>query len=177
MNFQTFYISKWLDRGGRPYSYIHISAFPIFSSFSWRCCSFHIHAVEALQSGWLIHFQIHPSPSCSNSLGFIWSLLFFFFNFPFLSGSVLRRPLEIFGLFLFVMVPRDRSWENVQMKIIALFLQMRKRSSSERKPKVETCATETFLQCHFGTSCCLKGVLYSTRRLHLLTYVGNQVAL
>lgn len=108
------------------------------TSTEWRLCRL---------VGWFI-FLFTQSPSCSNSLGFIWGLLFFPISL-FLSGTVLRIWLEDFGLFLFVMVHRDCSWEYGQMKIITLFLQMGKKSPSERKPKIQICATETFPQGHF----------------------------
>lgn len=49
-------------------------------------------------------------------LGFALVLVSLFF-FP---GSVLRRGLEVFVLFHFVMVYRDRSWEIVQMEFITV---------------------------------------------------------
>lgn len=148
----------------------HIAAFPLFlgdaapfPSTQQRLCRL---------VGWF-PFLFTQSPSCSNSVGLIWGLLFggfpFFIHLPFWSGTVLKRQLDIFGFF-FVVVHRDCSWEYGQMKTITLFLQRGKMSPSERKPKIQIYATETFPQGHFCNSHCLRGVFDSARRLYIVQY-------
>lgn len=117
-------------------------AFPFSHFFLGGAVPFTIDTVEAVRAAWLLT----QSTSCSSCLGFIWLLLFF--RLPLVGWKCSEKRIRGFS-FGCVMVHRDCSLGNLQVKVITLFLQMGKRRPSERKPKIKMCATETSPQGYF----------------------------
>lgn len=103
------------------------------------------------------------------------------FRLSFFPGSVLRRGLEVFVLFHFVMVYRDRSWEIVQMEFITVST-----NGEEESQWKEAQDTDVFYRNISPRPLLAATILRKQHctvlegcspRLHLQAYMCNQVAL